>query len=80
MLQPNIRIPSPTSSIQANNFIRTFRTIAEATALGLVLNDKDDCGAQLANLDGKIQSFNRFLLQQLSLVRRASDRLGVACK
>ncbi|KAJ7336670.1 poly(A)-specific ribonuclease [Desmophyllum pertusum] len=49
---------------QANNFLRAFRTIPEAAALGLVLNDVDESFGN-ANFPRLIQSWFRFVLQQM---------------
>lgn len=38
----------------------------EATALGLVLNDREDTSLRQTNLASLIQSFNRFILRQLN--------------
>lgn len=52
--------------VLSNNFIRAFRAVPEASALDLVLNDREDLlGSKEIPWAGKIQSFNRFLLQQL---------------
>ena len=48
-------------SCQANNFLRVFRTLREASALGLLLNEE-----QKTNLSKLIQSWTRFVLQQLN--------------
>ena len=52
---------------QANNFLRAFRTIPEAAALGLVLNDVDESFGN-ANFPRLIQSWFRFVLQQMHQV------------
>jgi len=49
---------------QANNFLRAFRTIPQAAALGLVLNDVDESFGN-ANFPRLIQSWCRFVLQQM---------------
>ncbi|XP_048584798.1 PAN2-PAN3 deadenylation complex catalytic subunit PAN2 isoform X2 [Nematostella vectensis] len=48
---------------QASNFLRAFRTIPQASALGLVLNDVDESAGK-ANFPRLIQSWIRFVLQQ----------------
>ena len=53
--------------MQANNFLRAFRTIPEAAALGLILGESDD-ERRKSNLARLIQSWNRFIIQQVDTV------------
>lgn len=49
---------------KASNFLRAFRTIPEAAALGLILADSDEATGKV-NLGRLVQSWCRFLLTQL---------------
>ena len=53
-------------SCQASNFLRAFRTLREASALGLLLNWEGE--EQRADYGKLIQNWNRFVLQQLNQV------------
>lgn len=49
---------------QANNFLRAFRTIPEASALGLIITDLTEAKKR-GNLPTLVQSWTRFMLQQI---------------
>ena len=54
-------------SCQATNFLRAFRTLREASGLGLLISREEE--EKKADLSKLIQSWNRFVLQQLNQVR-----------
>ncbi|KAL4222806.1 poly(A)-specific ribonuclease [Mactra antiquata] len=49
---------------QASNFLRAFRTLPEAAALGLVLGENEEVSGRV-NLGRLIQSWQRFIHQQI---------------
>lgn len=53
--------------VQATNFLRAFRTLREASALGLLISCEEE--ERKADLGKLIQNWNRFVLQQLHQVR-----------
>lgn len=53
--------------IQATNFLRAFRTLREASALGLLISCEEE--EKKADLGKLIQNWNRFVLQQLHQVK-----------
>ncbi len=55
-------------SCQASNFLRAFRTLREASGLGLLLNWGDEQLSRKMDLSKLIQSWTRFVLQQVSRV------------
>ena len=54
--------------LQGTNFLRAFRTLREASALGLLISRGDE--EQKADLGKLIQNWSRFVLQQLHQVSR----------
>eukprot|EP01135_Chromosphaera_perkinsii_P008462 Nk52_evm30s1360 gene=Nk52_evmTU30s1360 len=50
---------------QASNFLRALRTVPQASALGLILKDDEVVNPKKVNFSNIIQSFLRFVLQQI---------------
>jgi len=59
----------PGTNCQASNFLRAFRTIPQASGLGLIL-DVDGAEPDANAMIGKLQAFNRFILAQLEVSTR----------
>lgn len=59
--------------IQATNFLRAFRTLREASALGLLISCEEE--EKKADLGKLIQNWNRFVLQQLHQVSCTAELL-----
>jgi PAB-dependent poly(A)-specific ribonuclease subunit 2 len=64
---------SPGMPCQSSNFLRSLRTIAEASALGLVFADQ--AKVWKSNVPRLVQSWNRFILQQIHA--QSSERKGM---
>lgn len=61
---------------QASNFLRAFRTLREASALGLVLSWENE--ERKINLGKLIQSWTRFVLQQLNQETEPQQRSSLS--
>eukprot|EP00127_Corallochytrium_limacisporum_P003745 Clim_evm77s152 gene=Clim_evmTU77s152 len=60
-----LSLQTTNKNCQASNFIRTLRTIPQATALGLVSSEDTDKAHTRDNLGRLIQNLNRFLHRQI---------------
>lgn len=58
--------------MQATNFLRAFRTLREASALGLLISREEE--EKKTDLGKLIQNWNRFVLQQLHQVHHLIAR------
>ena len=68
---------SPGMPCQSSNFLRALRTIAEASALGLVFVEQSTVWK--SNVPRLVQSWNRFILQQInaqSTVKKGVEHLN----
>ncbi|CAG0913799.1 unnamed protein product [Notodromas monacha] len=63
---------------QPANFLRAFRTLPEAQALSLILNDQDQGARKNANLKLLVQNWNRFVLQQIHAEVKEWNKRGVS--
>ena len=63
---------SPGMPCQSSNFLRALRTIPEASALGLVFTDQ--AAVWQSNVPRLVQSFIRFILQQIHVQISPNDK------
>lgn len=66
-MSPCLKQRVSVSFTQATNFLRAFRTLREASALGLLISCEEE--EKKADLGKLIQNWNRFVLQQLHQVK-----------
>ena len=59
----------PGTNCQATNFLRAFRQVHQAKGLGLILNE-DEAEPPAATMQGLLQSWNRFMLSQITSITR----------